>query len=374
MSAPEFTGERFIPGQGGAEIAYEHFHRYLFASRLADGKRVLDLACGSGYGASMLARTAARVIGIDLDREPLRHVAGTSPANLGLVAADGTRLPVADRSFDVVTAFEVIEHLSAPEALVSEVSRVVKREGLALISTPNKTVYSDARAYCNPYHVREFYPDEFLQLLRAHFPEVRDFRQQVRAGSLIEEAESGRKRGEAFLDSGPFPGRSGREPMYLLAVCGFSEGACARASRSALIDTSDALIEEWSEQLRAALAEIAKLNREIESLGEWGRRLEADVALRDESLRRTMLQSEAEVAARDGVIRSVRDEMVREIAARDGVLEELRAEFDSRTEWAFSLERVVGLRDETIRRVSDDLARIHSSFFYRLLHRLRLLP
>ena len=62
----KFTGERFVPGIEG-EIVYEHVHRYAFARRYAAGRRVLDVACGEGYGSAMLARAAREVVGVDID-------------------------------------------------------------------------------------------------------------------------------------------------------------------------------------------------------------------------------------------------------------------------------------------------------------------
>ncbi len=56
----EWTGERFIPGTGSTELAYEHFTRYLFAARLVAGKKVLDIGCGEGYGACLLSQSARR--------------------------------------------------------------------------------------------------------------------------------------------------------------------------------------------------------------------------------------------------------------------------------------------------------------------------
>ncbi len=68
----EFTGERFVPGAAG-EIWYEHWHRYLFAAPLVAGARVLDVACGEGYGSALLARSAARVTGADLSQDAIAH-------------------------------------------------------------------------------------------------------------------------------------------------------------------------------------------------------------------------------------------------------------------------------------------------------------
>ncbi|HEX5130670.1 MAG TPA: class I SAM-dependent methyltransferase, partial [Usitatibacter sp.] len=69
MNLP-FTGERYVPGVQG-EIWLEHWHRYHFAARWAAGKRVLDVACGEGYGTSVLARHAAGVTGVDVSAEAI---------------------------------------------------------------------------------------------------------------------------------------------------------------------------------------------------------------------------------------------------------------------------------------------------------------
>ena len=73
MSLPlQFTGERFLPGTGG-EIAEEHWHRYLFARRFAKDRRVVDAACGEGYGSALLSEVAGDVVGIDIDAKTIAH-------------------------------------------------------------------------------------------------------------------------------------------------------------------------------------------------------------------------------------------------------------------------------------------------------------
>jgi protein-L-isoaspartate O-methyltransferase len=95
MTAPEFTGERYIPGKGGPQIAYEHLHRYLFAARWARGKQVLDVATGAGYGAALLASSERVVCAMDLDEGAVHHARSSwSQANLSFFRGDATRLPL----------------------------------------------------------------------------------------------------------------------------------------------------------------------------------------------------------------------------------------------------------------------------------------
>src|SRR5436190_10605249 len=99
---PEFTGERFLPSCSG-EIAYEHWHRYAFARRFVAGKRVLDVACGEGYGSALLAQVAATVTGIDIDAAAVAHARESYAAltNLRFNEGSAATLPLLDGSVDV---------------------------------------------------------------------------------------------------------------------------------------------------------------------------------------------------------------------------------------------------------------------------------
>jgi len=138
LSAPEeFTGERYLPGVVG-EIAYEHCHRYAFARRFVAGRRVLDAACGEGYGSALLADVARHVVGVDIDSAV---VAGASSryggrGNLEFRAASVTTLPLADASVDAVVSFETIEHLEAADqpAMLAEFARVLAPDGILILS------------------------------------------------------------------------------------------------------------------------------------------------------------------------------------------------------------------------------------------------
>ena len=104
-AAPEFTGERFLPSYSG-EIAYEHWHRYAYARRFVAGKRVLDAACGEGYGTGLLGAVAANVIGIDIDIATIDRARATygDGKQIRFIASSCTGLPLPSASFDVVVS------------------------------------------------------------------------------------------------------------------------------------------------------------------------------------------------------------------------------------------------------------------------------
>ncbi len=372
MSSPDFTGERFIPGQGGAQIAYEHLHRYRFAARWAAGRDVLDVAAGVGYGAGLLAATARRVWAVDLDAASVSYGRRCFPAeNLLFLQGDATSLPVRSHSADLVIALEVLEHVENQEGLVAELARALRPGGAVLISTPNKASYSDARNYHNPFHVHEFYRDEFLALLLRHFTFIQIVHQHVRAGSLIlnEEATAG----DAEVIAEPVGGEPALDPTYLLALCGIGAGRPALPAASAYLDTGDGFLREWEQRLQAAGVELARLNNEIEQLGAWSRKLQDNLAARDQAI----LELQEESAR----LRKELDERARwaltlqaELAARDADLAALRKEFDERGRWAQQLDQEVAARDATIKSTQEHLARIKDRRAYRILRRLGLLP
>ena len=225
-SAPEFTGERFLPSCNG-EIAYEHWHRYAFARRFVGGKRVLDAACGEGYGTALLGTVASSVIGIDIDMATIDRARATygDGKRVRFIASSCTGLPLPSASIDVVVSFETIEHLTAADQLgmLIEFARVLTPDGVLVMSSPNRRLYRDARNYVNPYHLQELYREDLGRLLAKRLPAQRWHHQRLGYWSGIwaeREEESPDVSGvEAWIGDGqevaPYPVPEG---MYFIVL------------------------------------------------------------------------------------------------------------------------------------------------------------
>lgn len=181
----ECTGERFIPEVFG-DWTLEHVHRYLLACELADGRQVLDIACGDGYGSHMLSRRAQSVIGVDIDAAAIDRARQKYTAeNLFFRQGNATDIPLEDNAVDLVISFETIEHLHDHDAMMKEIRRVLRPDGVLFISSPDKYEYSDVPAYSNQFHVRELYFKEFDALLGRYFAKHTCFGQRLVFGSVI---------------------------------------------------------------------------------------------------------------------------------------------------------------------------------------------
>ena len=158
--AMKATGERYFPSLANPQllayepfITYEHWHRYLYATPYCAGKVVLDIASGEGYGSALLAEHAAEVHGVDLSEEAVEHARRAYPRpNLRFTAGSASAIPIpGEHRFDVVVSFETIEHLDQPsqDLFLREVRRLLKPDGVFLVSTPNRAP-DDAPVEVNP--------------------------------------------------------------------------------------------------------------------------------------------------------------------------------------------------------------------------------
>ncbi|MGA8032830.1 MAG: class I SAM-dependent methyltransferase [Casimicrobiaceae bacterium] len=314
MSDPDrFTGERFIPGVPG-EIAYEHCHRYAFARSLARGRRVLDAACGTGYGSALMAGVAASVVGIDIDAAVIADAAASyaSHANLRFDAASVTAIPLPDASVDLVVSFETIEHIGADEQLrmLAEFARVLVPGGVLVLSSPNRVEYSDLRNYRNPFHVHELDRGELAQLLQADFPARQWYRQRRYLGSALW-AEGEGTRCETLAGNAesvrvaPLP-----EALYFVVVAAREEGSLP-SELPALSLYADAGDSEW-ERIDDEARKVLRLDRELAQRDQENLQL----AQRVHALEDTVGQRDARIAIGD----AERDEMRRQLEAQERLI------------------------------------------------------
>lgn len=252
----EFTGERFTPECVG-EIWLEHWHRYLFAERFSSDKEVLDLACGEGYGSHVLASRAKRVVGMDVSDKAVQHARSRygQDSALEFLVGDGQSLPFDDASFDLVVSFETIEHVTEQESFIKEFRRVLRPDGMLIISSPNRKTYSDDRNYQNEFHVKEFYRSEFEDFLTRHFPFVRLCGQKITMNSLIwpegvrSENVTVAIQGQKYENLIPY------DPLYFVAVC---TAKAVELPISVLGEADEWLLHHYEEAMR----KLIRLDRE----------------------------------------------------------------------------------------------------------------
>jgi SAM-dependent methyltransferase len=148
----------------------EHYARYAWASALVRGE-VLDVACGTGYGARLLA-CHARVSGVDRAEEAvekaLSRVTGT------FLVAEVPPIPFPNDAFDFVVSFETVEHIADDFEFIREINRVLRPGGTLLMSTPNKDISAPGGVPLNQWHIREYTLDSLSALLRGAALEVCD--------------------------------------------------------------------------------------------------------------------------------------------------------------------------------------------------------
>lgn len=352
----KFTGERFIPSESG-EIRQEHVHRYGWVRAFVQGKRVLDVACGEGYGSAMLAEVADTVVGVDVSPEVIVHANQRyKRRNLRFVHGDAAALDLPDRGFDIVVSFETIEHLTAQQAMLDGIKRVLSPGGMLIISSPNKKVYTDLAGHHNEFHVKELYFEELDELLRARFENVVYFGQRLSTGSAILPVSAGIKARsiDAVVDEGDEISLGVprlQEPVYFIAMA--SMEALPEANASILFSEVDDLFEEqrsiarWAQSLDAERERVGQLLREEQEDGirskQWAQRLEAELGETRERLRQLAVEFE---------------ERSNWALALDGELAEARTQL---FEQSSRHDRAVSAMEARVRSLQDECTDAHSS-------------
>ena len=164
----------------------EHLHRYSIVTNYIKDKIVLDIASGEGYGSHIMSKKASFVYGVDIDNATVQDAKlKYKKDNLEFITGDTSQIPLGDNSIDVVVSFETIEHHDEHEEMMNEIKRVLKPNGILIVSTPDKLYYSDQRNFNNQFHIKELYKQEFTDLLAKNFTKIQLLTQQYSNGNSI---------------------------------------------------------------------------------------------------------------------------------------------------------------------------------------------
>ena len=346
-----FSGERLTSAVSG-QIETEHHHRYLLAREFCRGRDVLDVASGEGYGTALLAQVARHAVGVEIDGAVV-EAARTEFAHstLEFRQGDARALPLEDASIDVVVSFETLEHLEEHDIFLKELHRVLRRDGLLIISTPDIAVYSSGDVAANPFHVHELGQGEFETLLAAHFAHHAITRQRAVIGSVILRAghdlpvRAYERAGDAVIEGEDHFARA----PYLIALA--SNAALPTLPNSVYVTRAD-LDTDWLCRLEAEqgqrTAEQARLEAEQGQRHAEQARREAEArasttrARMAELKRRFDLQAQRAAAA-EAAARVAHDQAEAEAAAaasaaadRAASLEQRLALIETSTTWRAS--------------------------------------
>jgi 2-polyprenyl-3-methyl-5-hydroxy-6-metoxy-1,4-benzoquinol methylase len=186
--AVSHQGERLLESEGG-KLFQEHVQRYFFAlGYLKPESRVLDCACGTGYGSKILAGKAREVTGMDISPTAVAYCKKNYAApNLAFKQGSAEKLKLKSDSIDTFVSFETLEHIPRPQKLVQEAWRILKPGGIFLVSTPNRIVtgLKSGQRPGNPFHLMEWSMLEFDRILRTRFSNISYFGQRIRSKNIL---------------------------------------------------------------------------------------------------------------------------------------------------------------------------------------------
>jgi ubiquinone/menaquinone biosynthesis C-methylase UbiE len=356
----EFTGERVIPGEVDADLWNEHFARYAFASRLSRRKRVLDAGCGAGYGTAELARGAATVVGLDVSAEALKFARLNYPlANAGFLQASCAALPFGGGSFDLVTVFEVIEHVREWRECLHEIRRVLAPAGQCVISTPNRDYYADSRGTTgpNPYHEHEFSFEEFSAELSAVFPHVSMFVQNHVEGLVFQPAGTS-SQAEARVDGGAW---GPRDAHFFLAVCALAPQT--GAPTFLYVPKTANVLRERERHIEGLGRQLAEITAERERLLRMFRDQKEELEERN----RWAGQLNQRLEDAGATIRGLQAEIEEKVRGYETKIAELDEDIRTKSKWAQEL-------DGKVRELEARLNLVRSSRWIRLGNTLGLGP
>lgn len=354
----EFTGERFVPEKTHLqdEIEYEHLHRYYAATSMVRGAEVLDLACGEGYGAAILANLAARVTGVDIDAGSIywatEKYAGAY-SNLAFRQGSATAIPLPSSSFDVVVSFETIEHIDSlmQEQFMQEIKRVLRPGGILLMSTPDKKNYTDRYDHHNTFHVKEFYRDEFAAFIKTHFPYTAFFDQGYEIMSVISNTAT---ENAPAINLYSWNEKKNTDRKYIIAVASDSALPAYTSEIASIVPGAD-------KDFLTLMDRLIQMNKEIEGLGNWGNTLNA-----------TLEEKGGILQQKDQEILRLNDFKARlqlEAVTKDQLAAVLQQKLNEKELLAAELHQKLHQQYQEANTVKERLSEIYDSDGWRLLRR-----
>ncbi len=249
----------------GRLMESEHRGRYLWAAQLAEGRKVLDAGCGTGYGTEILAVAGAqRAVGVDISQDAIEAACSYSSGSASeFLLGNLHELPFKDDTFDLAVCFEAIEHVEDQHLAIGELRRVLGPTGVLAISSPNRNVYPPG----NPHHTHEYVPEEFKRALAGEFTNVRLYRQSPWLGAAVLDDEQSRAIGveaELMLRVIKISSVEPGDEAFTIALA--SDGELPAPGAVALMGEPFE-VRWWEEQLDEAIGErdreIAEHHREI---------------------------------------------------------------------------------------------------------------
>lgn len=180
----DFNGERFAPAIG-SDLYLKRMHRYHLAKDVVRGKDVLDMASGEGGGTALLAGTCRSVVGVDASSQAVLNArANYKAGNISFELGSWEDIPLPSASVDVVVSFETLEHVKNRERFMQEIKRVLRADGILIISTPDEK--ADATTGEVKFlSVKKLSRQQFSELLGKYFGHLSIHGQKIGFGSIV---------------------------------------------------------------------------------------------------------------------------------------------------------------------------------------------
>lgn len=348
----EFMRERYVPGTWSKIAEYEHFPRYKLAQLQVKDKSVLDFGCGTGYGSSALCEHASSVVGLDIDQAAIAWARATHHnPNLAFHCCDDLGATLASNSFDVVTCFEMIEHVdyTTQKAVIASIARLLRADGLFIISTPNPEI---TKLYgANPYHLREMTLPEFYEILSPYFPYIKIVEQRVRNSIAFDDVDN-TKLFDNYLNINEKKNSENIVPLAFIAIC--SKHPMDNIKPMVVFDDEVDLIQDTlqnTRRLTAANFESYQLGESVRAQQQVSQTLTAELTQHQQEL----AVKNVMVVEKDVVISQQGAEIVRLdqlVVDKTSALEQQGAEIVRLDQFIIAKEQAVTLQSQHIRELN----------------------